>query len=323
MRKLCLILIIILLSFSTSYAEKFVLAIIPDTQNEVVFEGAPFALFNRMDWLIRNRNALNLKLIGHVGDLVNWDTDDHIQWLHASNAFAFLDSYSIPYAIAIGNHDTAATTLGGSAAPGDAHLNLRNTRTFNMFFPIERFTNLQGLYENKKADNAYHIFKAGGLNWLVINLEFEPRPGVVEWANLVVKSHPNFNVIILTHNYLNRDANYSKPSGYGDLSSEKLKNLLIDIHKNIKLVFCGHTGGVARRKDVGINGNSIYVMLFDMSYEPTKGWTRLVEIDTNQRTISVKTFSPHLNQSLIDNANQFIFFGVDFIASNLTTEGNN
>ncbi|MFH1446779.1 MAG: metallophosphoesterase, partial [Chloroflexota bacterium] len=304
----------LILAVSASHAEKFMIAAIPDTQNEVVYNGSPFPFTNRMDWLARNKTALNLKFVGHVGDLVNWDTKDHMQWWHASSGFKLIEAAGIPYAIALGNHDTAATTIGGGAAPGNAHSNLRNTSTFNAFFPLSRFTAMQGVYEEGKADNTYHVFNAGGLNWLVITLEFDPRQGAVEWAKTIVKNHPNHNVIIFIHNYLNRDSSYKGPSGYGDLSGQQVRDQLVKKYNNIKMVFCGHAGGVSRRDDVGVNGNRVCEMLFDMANAPNKGWTRLVEIDTSDRTISVKTYSPHVDQYLTDSANQFTFIDVNLVA---------
>ena len=58
--------------------DKFTIAVIPDSQQEVLREGDT-RLSDRLKWLVRNRKDLNLKLVLHVGDLMNWDTPDHIQ----------------------------------------------------------------------------------------------------------------------------------------------------------------------------------------------------------------------------------------------------
>ena len=166
------------LAFGAAAEERFTLAVIPDSQQEVL-KPVDGRLEERMTWLVANREALNLKMVLHVGDLLNWDTPDHIQYVRASAALAVLDRAGLPYALALGNHDTAATTVGGSAAPGKVNANLRNTATYNTFFPLTRFKALGGVYEPGRIDTAYHTFTAGGLDWLVLNLELWARTGAV------------------------------------------------------------------------------------------------------------------------------------------------
>ena len=60
----------------------------------------------------------------------------------------------------------------------------------------------QGYFEAGKVDNTYSRFDAGGRHWLVLNLELWPRTAVVAWAQPVVASHPDDNVIVATHSYL-------------------------------------------------------------------------------------------------------------------------
>ena len=200
--------------------EKFTLAVIPDSQQEVL-KPEDDRLQKRMEWIATNRETLNLKMVLHVGDLLNWDTPDHIQYERASAAMTVLDKAGIPYAMALGNHDTAATTVGGSAAPGNVNANLRNTATYNTYFPLARFKALGGVYEAGKIDNAYHTFTAGSLDWLVLNLELWARTGAVSWASSVLQNHPNHNVIVLTHSHLNgRSAIEPTKGGYGDNSPQ-------------------------------------------------------------------------------------------------------
>ena len=43
---------------------------------------------------------------------------------------------------------------------------------------------------------------AGGARFMILVLEYEPRTRVLEWADTVVSAHPDHNVILLTHSYL-------------------------------------------------------------------------------------------------------------------------
>ena len=78
-------------------------------------------LANRFQWLVDNRQALNLKCLLQVGDFMNWDTPDHMQYERASAGVEILDDARLPYIFTIGNHDTQATggtpeKPGGSCA---------------------------------------------------------------------------------------------------------------------------------------------------------------------------------------------------------------
>jgi hypothetical protein len=134
------------LSAKRAHAEPFTLVVMPDTQSEAT--NTPQVKFPAItQWIVDNRAARNIRFVAHVGDLVNWDTPfsnpPHFQYVNASAAMAKLDVAAIPYSIAVGNHDTAAVGginpdgtpcyCGGSAGPGNTHVNVRNTSVLNQF----------------------------------------------------------------------------------------------------------------------------------------------------------------------------------------------
>ena len=285
-------------SLLTSHAageDKFTLAVIPDSQQEVL-KPDDDRLPKRLEWIVANREALNLKMVLHVGDMMNWDTPDHIQYERASAAMTVLDKAGVPYAVALGNHDSAATKVGGSAAPGKVNTNLRNTSTYNTFFPLARFKALGGVYEPGKIDTAYHTFSAGGLEWLVLNLELWPRAGAVDWARTVLEKHPGHNVIVLTHSHLNAKSGIEPTKGgYGDNSPQYVFDHLLKEFANVRLVFCGHVGSQGYRKDEGANGNTIHQFL-QCFHDNFANPVRLFEIDTKQGTIQTHVFCPSTGQ---------------------------
>lgn len=198
---------------------QFTIGAIPDTQQEVV-RANDTLLPDRYTWLVNNRSNLNLKYLTHSGDVVNWGNQEPIQFVRASDATNILDGSGIPYAYALGNHDTGAVAVGGSAAPGNTRLNLRNTEPFNNAFPLSRFKNVGGTYELGKVDNLYQTFSAGGVDWLNITLEIWPRQGVVDWAKQVVASHPYHNVIITTHAFADATGIFPTTGFYGDTTAQ-------------------------------------------------------------------------------------------------------
>lgn len=292
-------------------AQSFTLPVLPDTQVEV--NRRPDMLDSQVQWLAKNREALKFPIVLHVGDIVDFDNITH--WETASKAFEVLDQARLPYALAVGNHDTSAVgEFSGSAAPGNVNLNLRKTEKFNRFFPVKRFTAQKGRYESGKSDNAYYTFRAGGLDWLVITLEFCARPGPVDWAGTVLAAHPRHNAIILTHFHLTSRGEINPTNaGYGDLTGQAVFDRLIRRHANVLLVLSGHVVTSAWRTDKGDAGNTIYQILQDYQSEDAGGgYIRLLEIDPDKETIAARMYSPFYDRTKED-ASRFSFSGVRFI----------
>ena len=109
-------------------------------------------------------------------------------------------------------------------------MTVRDTSAYNKYFPVSRFSDLEGTFEAGKIDNAYRSFSAGGVDWLVLNLELWPRKEVVTWAKSVVASHPDENVMVLTHAYLEANGSISQSNGgYGATSPQYLYDNLIKV----------------------------------------------------------------------------------------------
>lgn len=297
----CWFLLLAFLASHIAAAEPFTLAVVPDSQQEVLnAEDTRFA--DRLQWLVDNRQPLKLEMVLHVGDMLNWDTPNHVQYERASAGLEILDRAGVPYVLTIGNHDSAATKEGGSAAPGNVHDNLRNTTTFNTYFPAKRFQALQGGFEDGKVDNAWHTFRAGELDWLVINLELWPRAAAVEWARTIVDAHPHHNVIVLTHSHLTaRGQIEQRNGGYGDNSPQYVFDRLLKPCANIRLVFSGHTGRHAYRLDHGEHGNAIYQ--FCQCYHSNEtNPVRLFEIDVDGGRIRTRVYAPTLGKDFDDGS---------------------
>ena len=268
------------------------MAVIPDTQNESGASATRFA--NRVSWLVANKSALDLRYALQVGDLTNWGDADPAQFAKMGSEIRPLEA-AVPWAGAIGNHDTGAVCVGGSACPGvSANVGVRDTSAFNATFPPSRFPRLGGTFESGKIDNSYQTFSAGGVNWLVLTLELWPRAAAVQWAQGVVAANPDRNVIVQTHAYLESNGSISQSQGgYGSTSPQFLYDNLIKRYPNIKLVLSGHVGDAAIRTDTGVNGNKIVSML-QTFHSPTNP-VRLVEINTATGTMTSRIYAPGTN----------------------------
>ncbi len=270
---------------------RFSIAVIPDTQQEVF--GNDQRLANRTQWLVDNRSALNLAFVLHTGDMMNWDTEDHGQYALARTAMQKLTDAGIAWIPAIGNHDTAAVCPGGSACPGQsAHDNLRNTGTFNQYFPLSTFRTVGGSYAAGKVDNTWNTFTAGGEDWMVLNLELWPRPPVLTWARDVVAGHPHHNVIIVTHSYLDGGGGIEQSNGgYGDTSPQFMYDNLVAPFANVKLVFSGHVGIAGNRTDTRADGSRV-VSILGTFHSTTTNPTQIMTVDTAAGTVSTRFYAP-------------------------------
>ena len=281
----------------------FSFAVIPDTQREV-HAASDTRFKERTQWLVDQRRDLDLRYVTHSGDVVDWDTPDHAQTAMASDALLPLETAGIPYSLTIGNHDTQATGEGGSARDPSRTKELqRDTSVFNSYFTAARYGAVRGAFESGKVDNIYSTFDAGGVRWLVLNLELWPRPDAVSWAGQVVAAHPRHNVIVVTHSYLNASFNISTRSDYGDTSPQYVFDHLVKLYPNIKMIFSGHVNHVGQRTDVGVHGNKIVSYL-----QGLETWTtnpvRLVEIDTAAGTIATRLYAPRDGQTYPPFANR-------------------
>ena len=132
----------------------FSIAIIPDTQQEVVVDQAirNKHFLNRIEWLVDNSptDIFDIQCVIHTGDVVNWGNEAPVQFEIASEAMSPLEKNNIPVLYAIGNHDTAAVTVGGAAAdPKNTRSRQRDTTKFNEYFPLERYDYLTPFEEEK------------------------------------------------------------------------------------------------------------------------------------------------------------------------------
>lgn len=296
----------------------FSLAVIPDTQVETTSASNP-RFGDRTQWLVDNRDRLNLKYALHIGDVVNWGWLVPSQFSVAKAAVQRLADAGIPYALTVGNHDTAAvgwngiagsTGYGGSAyaynpdcpnrlsaAECRSRLLVRKTGAFNNAFPLSRVKNLGGAYEAGKVDNIWTTFEAGGTKWLVLTLELWPRTEVVAWAAKVVAGHPAHNVIVQTHSYLTAAGGIDQTNGgYGARSGQYLYDSLISRYANIKLVFSGHTGQALRRVDRGVHGNRI-VSYLQSFHSRTTNPVRIVTIDPGSGLVTTAIAAPYTNET--------------------------
>ena len=132
---------------------------------------------------------------------------------------------------------------------------------FNTYFPYEKFKDSEhfgGSFPEGTMNSSYHYFTAGGVKYMMLALVDYPSDADIAWANSVISANSDCNVIVTTHDYLNWD-------GVRTATGEKLWTKLVNVHKNIIAVVCGHIGcsDVVVGESTGANGNNVVEILAD------------------------------------------------------------
>lgn len=296
---------------------EFSIVVLPDPQNYSDY--APQIYSSQTQWIVDHQDELHIAFVLHEGDFTNYNAVR--EWENADDAMSLLDTGGVPYAAVTGNHDTGAGGNMGS----------RDVSNFISYFPVARFTNLQGTYEAGHAENSYHYFTAGGTDWLILALEFGPRVKILDWANQIISAHPHRRVIVLTHNYMYSDDTRVGP---GDTwnphdytacinavgpevcnDGEEMWTNFVKLHENISFVFSGHicNDGTGKLVSTGDGGNPVYQMLANYQNEANggNGWLRIVTFYPEEQKVTVESYSPYLDQYKTELDHQFEFLNVD------------
>ncbi len=284
------------------------LAVLPDTQ--IYAQTYPQHFNAQTQFLVDQRDALNIKMVLHEGDITN--NNNVPQWNNAKASMSKLDGV-IPYIMAPGNHDYGP---GGNAA--DRTTFYHNPEYFGPTTPYATQPSMGGFFEAGKTDNAWSTFTAGGQEWLALALEFGPRDAVVDWANDVVAANPDKLVMMVTHAYMYYDEtiydwatkgssqnwnphSYGVANGPGGVNDgQELWDKLVSKHENFRLVFNGHvlSDGTGYRATLGDHGNVVHQMLanYQMKTQGGMGDMRLLEFLPDGETVNVRTYSPVLGR---------------------------
>ena len=264
----------------------FTLVQFNDTQADVWADHQK-AIPARVNWILGNQRTHDIRFAVHTGDVVNWweSRTNNAQYRRADRWLQPLSDSPIPFAVAVGNHDTLAVADGQGWANSDpvtgrslASWGLRQTQLINSIFPASDFRNMRGQMEAGKFDNSFHTFTAEGADFLVLSIEMWPRPQALDWAERVVREHPRHNVIVLNHSYLDQFAHVQADNGgYGTSPSTAIRDRIVAKYPNVKLVLSGHAGTTNARVDQGSGGNVLSI-LTNLS-GTDRGELRLFEID--------------------------------------------
>lgn len=293
-------------------APDFTVVALPDTQFYSENSGGDrAAIFSaQTDWIVAENDARNIGFVLHLGDITqNGDNPATAltQWTNAANAMYRLENPAttllddgIPYVMAVGNHDQ--TPIGDADG---------STIGFNTWFGVHPDTGINhfagmpyygGTSEPAKADNHYTLFSAGGLDFIVISLEYDTTQDAadLDWADDLLKAHPHRRGIVITH-YLVRSGDPAPFGPQGQAIYDALKD-----NPNLILMYGGHIHGEGRRSDT-FDGRTVHSLLADYQRRSNggDGWLRLMKFRPALNRIEIQTYSPTLDQYETDEDSEF------------------
>jgi hypothetical protein len=258
---------------------EFTIVVLPDTQNYSQYYPSIFTA--QTQWIVDNKSALDITFVAHVGDVVNTCTSS-TQYNNADTAMDILDGGKVPYGLSPGNHDQADSGTCGSSS------------LFPSYFGASRYPG-KPYYGGSSGDyNHYFLFSAGGMDFIIIILQYSPTTGILDWADARLKQYPSRRGIIVSHSILNVGGTQTSWTTEG----QNIFNALND-NPNLFLMLCGHNHGEGRRTDTGANGNTIYSVLADYQNYTNggNGFLRIMEFDPAASEINLTTYSPYTGGS--------------------------
>ena len=180
-----------------------------------------------------------------------------------------------------------------------------------------------GAYEVGKMENTYHLFSAGGRDFIVLSLEWGPRDAVVTWADGVMAANPRRYGILVTHAYMNNnDRRYDindtahpqdfNPHQYGTAGGvndgEELWQKLVRKHAFV-LTLNGHVlgDGTGYLASVTDKGNTCHQIMSNYQFRALggEGYLRVMSFQEDNKTIKVQTYSPLYDSFLVEPDQNF------------------
>jgi len=266
-------------------AGEFTIVFLPDTQKYVINPAYAPIFTAQTQWIVDQREALNIVFVTHAGDIC--DTYNSVsEHAYAAQSLSRLDGV-VPYGLLPGNHDQP-TTL------------------YNTYWPYIQYQYepwYGGHYPANGNDNSFQRFSAGGVDFLIVHLQFAPGADVIAWADAVLKAHPNHKAILTTHGFLDIDGDRNvEVMG----STQYIWDGLVVPNDNVLFVLCGHMHGEYTRTDI-VNGRPVHQLLADYQNYPEggQGWLRVMRFVPADNTVYVHTYSPHLNSYQTDADSAF------------------
>ena len=201
---------------------------------------------NIHNWLLGNRQRMNLQYLFHDGDIID-DEPNLQEWQQADAAYQKLDQSRFPYGVLAGNHDVG-------------HLN-GDYSNFGKFFGEERYASnpwYGGSYPNNRGH--YDLISVDGIDFIMIYMGWGIGDDEIQWMNDVLEQYPERKAILNFHEYL------LASGGLGEEPQRIHDEVVVAKNENVCMVLSGHYHNAKTRIDTFTNEDgstrNVYNMLF-------------------------------------------------------------
>ncbi|MBZ3905100.1 LamG-like jellyroll fold domain-containing protein [Streptomyces griseiscabiei] len=257
-------------------SRRFTLAVMPDTQ--YLFDGPSIdkePVEASLRYLLEHGREENIVFLSHLGDLTQNGAKEECAAI--GEAFRLLDRKGVGYSVLAGNHDVRSSTD-----------DQRGPTPYLDAFGPSRFKG-KPTFGGASPDgyNSFHLFEAGGRQWMVLALDWRLSAKGFAWAKDVLARHPRTPVVLTTHELVDGDDSLSS---YG----QTLWDQLVKDHDQIFLTLNGHywPAGRATRKNSADNDVELHLTNYQNRYFGGAAMIRLYRFDLDRNTIDVETVSP-------------------------------
>ncbi|GAA2040519.1 LamG domain-containing protein [Catenulispora yoronensis] len=262
----------------------FTLVVMPDTQylfDEDRIHPAPLAASFRH--VLSGDGDDNTVFLAHLGDITQ--NGQAREFTAVSSVFEMLDRKGAAYSVLAGNHDV-----------GSGSTDQRGSTPYLSTFTKARAAK-SATFGGASPDgyNTFHVFRAGGRQWLLLALDWRLSPAGFAWANKVIKDHPKLPVIVTTHEIAYADdAGKAYLSDYG----QQLWDGLIKDNDQVFLTLNGHYWPPGSTTLSNAAGHDVHVHItnYQDRYYGGAAMIRTYRFDLRRNTIDVSTFAPWIRE---------------------------
>ncbi|WP_082235360.1 metallophosphoesterase [Halobacillus massiliensis] len=253
------------------------------TDTQYYTKSYPHIYRQMVDWIAANKDYLNIPYVFHTGDVVNkWDSEE--QWQYADQSMNVLEKAQVPYGVLAGNHD----------------VDLKNNNSYEQFYKhfgenrVKKQKAFGGSYKNNRGH--YDLIEENGEKYIMVYMGWGIKQGEINWLNQVLAKHSDRIALLSFHDYL-------LASGKRSPIGEEIFEKVVTPNKNVVATLNGHYYGSESVVDeIDDDGDDepdrkVFQMVANYQSEPEggQGYMRLLNVNSRQKKIYVKTYSPYLN----------------------------
>ncbi|RYD20430.1 MAG: hypothetical protein EOP88_15075, partial [Verrucomicrobiaceae bacterium] len=300
--------------------ENFTFIALPDTQNYTSIT-SPTDLYTRQtQWIIDNRETMNIKFTTHLGDIVN-SPSSQPQWQRATDAMNLMDT-RMPYGTCPGNHDIGSgnTDYLRRFGPNPSHA----SSTGRWIDPVTSQTYDWYGGSSPRGYSSYQVVNVNGRDFMFLHMDHDAPDQDLAWAASVLSAHPKVLTMVTTHNYLAETGGtgifgsgtgqrgYTAQANVGTWGDrpdtnrpQEVFDAIVKPFNQVYMVICGHMFGTYNLEKVNNAGNIVHEVLVDYQSLPNggNGFLRIMDFRPGENKILNSSYSPYLGRYIDPNLN--------------------